>query len=504
MFYLLKILTDNFQRKYSMGKESKLARKSIGKVYTPKQVVTTILDLVGYNGAHIIGKNIIDNSCGDGQFLIEIAKRYCEECLKLNKSNDEIQSLLEANIYGIEINQEEKQKCINNLNNVIKDLGLNIIVNWNVICANTLTVSKYNKKMDYVVGNPPYVRIHNIADVDLIKRYAFSQDGMTDLYIPFFEIGINMLNDTGRLGYITPNSYFNSNAAATMRKTFLKKKLLTKIIDYKHKQLFNATTYTAITVLDKNNMLEQVEYYEFDDILNKIIKIEDLDYNDFYIENNFYFSNENNLSILKRIKKAKNSYYNLEVKNGFATLADKVFIGNFGFSDYCIPIIKASTGKKYTCIYPYIDGKLINEEILEKTKDLYEYLKKNKELLSARSLDKRTSWYAFGRSQGILDTLKNKYSINNLVKQKSDIKLLRCPKGVGVYSGLYIITELDEEVLKEFIVSDSFIKYISLLGKYKSGGYYTFSSKELKKYLEFKCLERFGSKDEQLRVFASH
>ena len=125
-------------------------------------------------------------------------------------------------------------------------------------------------------------------------------------------------------------------------------------------------------------------------------------------------------------------------------------------------------------------------------------------MLSARSLDKKTSWYAFGRSQGILDTLKNKYSINNLVKQKSDIKLLRCPKGVGVYSGLYIITELDEEVLKEFIVSDSFIKYISLLGKYKSGGYYTFSSKELKKYLEFKCLERFGSKDEQLRFFANH
>ena len=35
-------------------------------------------------------------------------------------------------------------------------------------------------------------------------------------------------------------------------------------------------------------------------------------------------------------------------------------------------------------------------------------------------------------------------------------------------------------------INDDFIKYISVLKKYKSGGYYTFNSKELKQYLDFK------------------
>ena len=57
---------------------------------------------------------------------------------------------------------------------------------------------------------------------------------------------------------------------------------------------------------------------------------------------------------------------------------------------------------------------------------------------------------------------------------------------MGVYSGLYIISDISEEVLRTALLSDDFIKYISVLKKYKSGGYYTFNSKELKQYLDFK------------------
>ncbi|MEJ3568453.1 Eco57I restriction-modification methylase domain-containing protein [Ureaplasma parvum] len=63
--------------------------------------------------------------------------------------------------------------------------------------------------MDFVIGNPPYVRIHNlIKEPNLIKNYLFSNKGMTDLYIIFYEIGIKMLNKNGILCYITPSSFF--------------------------------------------------------------------------------------------------------------------------------------------------------------------------------------------------------------------------------------------------------------------------------------------------------
>ena len=56
--------------------------------------------------------------------------------------------------------------------------------------------------MDYVLGNPPYVRVHNLGDsFDLIKNFLFAQNGMTDLYIVFYEIGLRMLNKDGILGY---------------------------------------------------------------------------------------------------------------------------------------------------------------------------------------------------------------------------------------------------------------------------------------------------------------
>ena len=52
--------------------------KTYGRVYTPKFLVKLILDKAGYNSYEgIIGKHIIDNSCGDGAFLMEIVSRYC-------------------------------------------------------------------------------------------------------------------------------------------------------------------------------------------------------------------------------------------------------------------------------------------------------------------------------------------------------------------------------------------------------------------------------------------
>jgi adenine-specific DNA-methyltransferase len=62
--------------------------------------------------------------------------------------------------------------------------------------------------MDFVVGNPPYVRVHNLGNYyELVKKFSFSQAGMTDLFIVFFEVGLNMLNNNGKMCYISPTSY---------------------------------------------------------------------------------------------------------------------------------------------------------------------------------------------------------------------------------------------------------------------------------------------------------
>ena len=116
------------------------------------------------------------------------------------------------------------------------------------------------------MGNPPYVRVHNLgAYMEEVKKFSFAGEGMTDLFIVFYEIGLKMLKEHGILGYITPNSFFSSLAGSHMRKVFVSEKLLAKVVDLKHFQAFSSTTYTAIVVLEKNRETSELDYYQFDE-----------------------------------------------------------------------------------------------------------------------------------------------------------------------------------------------------------------------------------------------
>lgn len=478
------------------------AEKLNGRFYTPEFIVNNVLDLSSYHGQAILKKHAIDNSCGDGAFLVAIVNRYCNEFFKISDNLQVLSEELSTYIHGIEIDETECKKCINNLNCLVSKYGLNN-VNWDVNCADTLIVDKYNGKMDFVLGNPPYVRVHNLgSSFDYIKKFSFAQNGMTDLYIVFYEIGLKMLSENGILGYITPSSYFNSLAGKYMRLHLVNNNLLDRIVDLKHFQAFSATTYTTITILKNNRPNKTTDYYQFEDKNNFPYYVDTLSVEDYYICDKFYFAEKRKLNELKNILNFNTAKDHFFVKNGFATLADSFFIGHFDFDEFTIPIVKASTGKQFKCVFPYSKGKLVPFEELTANSKIKNYFEANKELLLKRSLDKNSGWYGFGRTQGINDVYRCKYSINSLIRTQSDLKLIKCDKGVGVYSGLYILTEVPENELREMIYSEDFISYISLLGKYKSGGYYTFSSKDLKNYLEYKYSQRNGFENEQFSIFS--
>ena len=464
--------------------------KSNGRFYTPHFIVCNILDMSGYYGTAILQKHAIDNSCGDGAFLTEMVRRYCEAADRAGLSSDETAHQLSIFIHGIEIDPSECAKCISNVAKTASEFNI-CDVNWDIHCNDAMTTHTYDGKMDFVLGNPPYVRVHNAGDtLETIKTFSFAQNGMTDLYIVFYELGLRMLNIHGVLGYITPNSYFNSIAGEVMRQYLIRHHLIEKIIDLKHYQAFAATTYTTITILKKDKKDDIVSYYRFDEKNQIPYYIDSLSPNDFFINNSFYFSDKQNLTLLKKILNNP-KHCDVAVKNGFATLCDAVFIRDFNFkSKYIIPVIKASTGRKTSIFYPYDQtSALVPEHELQQEKDLYRYLLDRKEMLAKRSSDKSTNdfWYAYGRSQAINDTYKNKISINTLIRKPEDLKIIDAPSGTGVYSGLYIIGDtIDAASVKNMLLNEEFIAYISLLGKYKSGGYYTFSSKDLKAFIDYK------------------
>lgn len=213
------------------------------------------------------------------------------------------------------------------------------------------------------------------------------------------------------------------------------------------------------------------------------------------INDNIYLTDKETLKTLRQIDIFSNSLKGkknrIRVKNGFATLKDKFFIIDDCKldCDNIINVTKASNGDTHRFFYPYDKtGKPL--ELNDINEQLVQYMLEKADKLGIDTT--KPQWYIYGRTQALNDVRYKKIALNIIVRDKSDFKISVTKEQEGVYSGFYIpLYETYEDKASEiikFIYCDSFIDYIKAVGKYKSGGYYTFSSKELEIWLNY-CLE---------------
>lgn len=486
-------------------------QKSLGQVYTPQWIVETILDLVGYNNEDVLEKYIIEPSCGDGVFLLEIVQRYINISIKLGWKQEKIVMGIEKYIVGVELDSVEHFKSIENLNNLVKRLlGASIKIHWSVYNENTFKFYKKNlNKFDFVIGNPPYIRIHNLDEETklTIKREFVFNSGTIDIYLSFFEMGLKLLNNTGKLGYITPNSFLHNSSYLNFRNYLKVNKLVETLIDFKANKLFKGiSTYTAISVINKFSTKNHFDYNEFID--GKISKINTIYFNQVG-NKDWSFSNTADAAFISCLHEGLNesvkNYF--DVQYGFATLRDKIFIGDIGeaeknlvkFNGFLIEknilkkIVKGSTFKgnqdevKYILFPYFLAGKRylpLSEEMLKADfPNAYLYLLSQKEELLRRDLDKGSQWFEFGRSQGIQNIHNEKVVLSTLANGK--IKFFRLPEDVLVYSGIFIVknkSNVDWSIIEDILISNEFYRYIRITGKDFSGGYKSITSKQIKEY----------------------
>jgi adenine-specific DNA-methyltransferase len=197
--------------------------------------------------------------------------------------------------------------------------------------------------MDFVVGNPPYIRIHNLDRENDYSSFDFSRPGMTDIYILFFELGINMLNEKGKLSYITPDSYQRSVFGRKLRKYIVENNMLKSIYELGHYNPFKPfTVYTTITTLEKRGK-NKIVFYKFESE-NKFNIIDSFAEYDFFIDEKFYICKHKELIEYKPILTYNSKKYVI-VKNGLATLMDSFFINNEYKGKLITDIYKCSTDK---------------------------------------------------------------------------------------------------------------------------------------------------------------
>ena len=485
--------------------------KTLGQVFTPTWIVNEILDLVGYTNDDILDKYILEPSSGDGVFLTEIVNRYIDVCLKQQIETNQIMERLEKYIYGVELDKVEFDKSIENLNNLVKTkLSIDKKINWNIYNQNTLDFFKnYLNFFDFVVGNPPYIRIHNL-DVrtrSILKQDFIFSEGTIDIYLSFFEIGFKVLNENGFLGYITPNSYLHNSSYSLFREYLKNEKIVKILIDFKANKVFKGfSTYTAITIINKNYAENYFGYKEF--INEKIEFVNRINF-DSLNKNDWSFSNTKDEDFLTNLEKDRNCAIKdfFDVQYGFATLRDKIFIaktenyneelvyfnGSLVEKGILKTVIKGSRfkgkiNKNEVILFPYEFEnnrfRAISEEKLQKIyPNTYNYLLKNKEELEQRDIDKGALWYEFGRSQGVQTIHKEKIVLSTLVNEQIDF--YKVPKDVMMYSGLFIIKNKefsDWTLIENTLKSEEFYKYIRLTGKDFSGGYKSVTSKQIKEF----------------------
>ena len=124
-------------------------------------------------------------------------------------------------------------------------------------------VLKHDLQYQYVVGNPPYVRIQNFPERqrrDWQNLYDWAT-GNFDIYIPFLERPLATdqpwLIDDGRLGYVISNSFLISEAAASMRRLFREAAQITSFTDFKAARFIDgnlfsdAMTYTCVMTAER-------------------------------------------------------------------------------------------------------------------------------------------------------------------------------------------------------------------------------------------------------------
>lgn len=486
-----------------------------GAVYTPEVIRNNIIDNVIQSDELLYKKLLIcDPACGCGGFLFSAVK-------KIKEINPEFSfsEIYKDFIFGLDLKEYsvERTKILLHLLAITNGEDL-LNFEFNIFSGNALSFD-WNSVLDnfsgfdIVVGNPPYVASRNIdaESLKLLKHWTVCSTGHPDLYIPFFEIGLEILKERGVLGFITMNTFFKSINGRALRQYFGNKKYKLSITDFGSMQVFlSRNTYTCICIIEKENSKE-IYYRRLMDLKNlKSTKYSKISYDSISHDSGW---NLNNISVVNEIEKVGIQLKDLyKVSNGIATLKNNIYIIDYIDEDennyilscgsrveknICVDIINPNKliensnldGLKRKIIFPYFykDGvaNIIPENIFKMDySNTYSYLLKYRNELAGRDKGKKEyeEWYAYGRKQGMV---KYKYKLffphitpkipNYIISDQEDLLF---------HNGLAILSNERQslDILRILMSSRLFWFYVVNTSKPYGSGYFSLSKNYIKTF----------------------
>jgi adenine-specific DNA-methyltransferase len=280
------------------------------------------------------------------------------------------------------------------------------------------------------------------------KKYETSKSGNFDIYVLFVERGFKILNSKGKLGYILPHKFFQSDFGVGLRNFISHNRAINEIVDFGVNQVFEqATTYTCILFLDKNQS-SNFKYIKINSIKNPTLTFNVISdnklSNEFEIsflkqpsgQTKWSFINSKKENLVEKLKKQKCKLEDVVEKifQGIPTGADNIFIIEvkelkksialcyskaiekefYIESNILKPFLFGRDVKRYkspivnTCIiFPYdlrhLKPLLISKnELINKFPLTWEYFNENKQVLINREKGRfKETFWQFSRPQNL-------------------------------------------------------------------------------------------------------
>lgn len=196
--------------------------ESYGEVFTHRWVVEVLLDLAGYEPRFSLSElRLVEPSCGSGAFLLPAIERLLRSAGRMRLDR---RALAKA-IVAWDIQAENVQACRVKVQNLLVDRGYSstdakwLAARWVQHGDYLLTDVDVRQKADFVVGNPPYVRLEDVSPQEQAQYRAQwrTMGGRADLYIGFFEKGLRSLKPGGKLAFICADRWMRNQYGASLR-----------------------------------------------------------------------------------------------------------------------------------------------------------------------------------------------------------------------------------------------------------------------------------------------
>lgn len=232
-------------------------------MYTKPEIVALILDLAGYDPLRVrlAEHRLLEPSCGNGAFMVEVIERLiASERRATSGATDWSSPGLDRAIMALDISEQAVDHTRRLIAEVLvrhdcPNARARDLANAWTLQTDFLLHDWRHEEFDFIIGNPPYVRLEDIPD-RVLREYRSAYRTATDradLYIPFFERGLTLLGSRGTLAFICANRFAKNQYGAALRKMIAGNYHVRHFINLEHTQPFltEVSAYPAIIVLDR-------------------------------------------------------------------------------------------------------------------------------------------------------------------------------------------------------------------------------------------------------------